>query len=202
MADLPRRPHVRGAGSLRAAGTFRGQSGGGGFRDAPASMAGLDDAPDRPQAPALMTPATIPPPLAWAFSIGLSALAGWFVPPLRTVWFHSLWLAWAVALGALIWCGWAALEFRRHRTTILPQRQPTALLCRGPFRVSRNPLYLAMLLLAVVPWLGWGRIGLLLAPGLFFVFANWVIIPSEEVALRALFGDAYAGYCRRVRRWC
>ena len=165
-------------------------------------MAGLDDAPHRSQAPVVMTLAKIPPPLALAVSIGLAALAGWFVPPLQTVWFHSSWAAWGVVLGALIWAGWAAREFRHHRTTILPQRQPTSLLCRGPFRISRNPLYLAMLLLTVVPWLAWGRIGLLLAPALFFAFANWVIIPCEEANLRAHFGDAYAGYCRRVRRWC
>ena len=146
--------------------------------------------------------AKIPPPLALVASVGLAALAGWFVPPLQTVWFHSSWVAWGVALGVSVWAGWAVFEFRRHETTILPQRRPTSLLCRGPFRYSRNPLYLAKLLLTVVPWLVWGRIGLLLAPALFFAFANWVIIPCEEAKLRALFGDAYAGYCCRVRRWC
>lgn len=147
------------------------------------------------------TLAKIPPPLALVGSMGLAALAARLVPPLGTVSLQSPWAAWGVALVALTWAGWAALEFRRYQTTILPQRRPTRLLCRGPFRFSRNPLYLAMLLLTAVPWLGWGRIGLLLAPALFFTFANWVIIPFEEANLRALFGDAYAGYCRRVRRW-
>ena len=162
----------------------------------------LDDVRDWSQALASMILAKIPPPLAWVASLGGAALAAWLVPPLGTVWFHSSWAAGGVALAALCWGSWAALEFRRHRTTILPQRRPRTLLCRGPFRFSRNPLYLAMLLLTVVPWLGWGRAGLLLAPPLFFAFANWGIIPFEEANLCALFGDAYADYCRRVRRWC
>ena len=146
--------------------------------------------------------ASLPPPLAWMASFGISAVATWLVPALQPVWFRSAPAAWGATFAALAWCGWAMAEFRRHRTTILPQRQPTSLLCRGPFRFSRNPLYLAMLVLTMVPWLARGQIGLSLAPLLFFAFANWAVIPGEEARLRELFGNAYADYCRRVRRWC
>ncbi len=124
------------------------------------------------------------------------------VPAAQWVWFCAPWVAAAAVLAGGGWFGWAWLEFRRYRTTILPLRQPTSLLCRGPFCVSRNPIYLAMVLLAATPWLWWGALGLLLAPLGFFSFSNWVTIPFEEVKLRATFGDAYVEYCRRVRRWC
>ena len=149
-----------------------------------------------------MSPLTkIPPPAAFAVSIAGAMLLTWYVPALQVACFRAPLVAVALVLAAGAWSGWAMLEFRRFRTTILPQRQPTRLLCAGPFCVSRNPLYLAMLLLAATPWLWWGSLGLLLAPLGFFSFSNWIIIPFEEVKLRGLFGDAYADYARRVRRW-
>lgn len=143
----------------------------------------------------------IPPPLALAVSLGAAALLTWRVPALQTVWFCSPMAAGLVAGGSVAWIVWAGFEFRRYRTTILPHRQPTSLLCAGPFCLSRNPLYLAMLLLSATPWLCWGSLGLLLAPLGFFAFINTVIVPHEEMTLRELFGDKYADYCRRVRRW-
>jgi len=149
-----------------------------------------------------MTPLTkIPPPVALVGSIIGAVLLTRAIPALQVVCFRVPLAAAGVALAAGAWSGWAMIEFRRFRTTILPQHQPTRLLCAGPFCVSRNPLYLAMLLLAATPWLWWGSLGLLLAPLGFFSFSNWIIIPFEEAKLRGLFGDAYADYARRVRRW-
>lgn len=154
------------------------------------------------QAPFPMSPLTkIPPPAALVVTIGGAVLLTRYVPALQVVGFRTPLAAVAVALAAGAWAVWAALEFRRYRTTILPHRQPTSLLCAGPFCVSRNPLYLAMLLLATTPWLAWGQLGLLLAPLGFFGFINWVIVPFEEAKLRGIFGVAYAEYARRVRRW-
>ncbi|MBK8477405.1 MAG: isoprenylcysteine carboxylmethyltransferase family protein [Opitutaceae bacterium] len=146
--------------------------------------------------------AKVPPPLAFALSLAAALVLTRQVPAAQWAWFRAPWVAAAVVLVGGAWIVWAWLEFRRYRTTILPLRQPTSLLCRGPFCVSRNPLYLAMVLLAATPWLAWGQVGLLLAPLAFFAFVNWVIVPFEEAKLRAIFGDAYAEYCRRVRRWC
>jgi protein-S-isoprenylcysteine O-methyltransferase Ste14 len=149
-----------------------------------------------------MSPLTkIPPPAALALSIAGAVVLTRNVPVLQVACFRAPLAAAALVLAVVGWAGWAALEFRRHRTTILPQRQPTHLLCVGPFRFSRNPLYLAMLLLATAPWLAWGQLGLLLAPLGFFSFLNWVIVPFEEAKLRGIFGDAYAVYARRVGRW-
>jgi protein-S-isoprenylcysteine O-methyltransferase Ste14 len=143
----------------------------------------------------------IPPPAALVGTIAGAVLMTWSIPLLQGVCFHAPLAAAVVALAAGAWAGWAAREFRRYRTTILPHRQPTSLLCAGPFGVSRNPLYLAMLALATLPWLAWGQLGLLLAPLGFFSFINWVIIPFEEARLHGIFGDAYTDYARRVRRW-
>jgi protein-S-isoprenylcysteine O-methyltransferase Ste14 len=138
----------------------------------------------------------------FVFSIGGAALLTKYVPVLQTTWFRAPVAAGVVGVAALGLMGWAAVEFRRYRTTILPLRQPTSLLCRGPFRFSRNPIYLGLLALTFVPWLGWGRLGLLLAPVEFFAIINGLEIPYEEAKLRGIFGEAYNEYARRVRRWC
>ena len=143
----------------------------------------------------------IPPPVALAALLSGAVGVTRSVPLLQLAPFRSPLLAVVLGLAVVVLEIWGWREFRRHRTTILPLRRPTSLLCVGPFRFTRNPLYLTMLLLAVAVWVGWGQLGLLLAPLGFFAFVNGIIIPYEEAKLRSIFGDAYTDYCRRVRRW-
>lgn len=92
---------------------------------------------------------------------------------------------------------------RRAGSTIDPTRPAavSALVIGGPFRFSRNPMYVgfALMLLAWAAWLlsPWAFAG----PVLFALYlTRWQIVP-EERALRASFGAAYADYEARVRRW-
>ena len=92
-------------------------------------------------------------------------------------------------------------HFRRHQTTVEPFGTPTALVSTGPYRFTRNPMYLGivttLLGIAVVV----ATLPFVLAPIAFFVIINATQIPREEVKLTALFGDEYTNYRRRVRRW-
>ena len=97
---------------------------------------------------------------------------------------------------------WAALTFRRQRAEIMPSSEThSTLVASGPFRFSRNPMYLGALLigtgtaLVAGTWLMW------LVPVLLFVLQNFVIIPFEENSMEGTFGDAYRAYRARVRRW-
>jgi protein-S-isoprenylcysteine O-methyltransferase Ste14 len=96
---------------------------------------------------------------------------------------------------------WGRLEFQRAGTPVHPGEQPTTFVATGPFRVTRNPMYLGMTLALLGTAVLFGKLIPLLIP---FVFA-WVIsvrfIRHEEERMDALFGDAYADYMRRVRRW-
>jgi protein-S-isoprenylcysteine O-methyltransferase Ste14 len=98
----------------------------------------------------------------------------------------------------------ALLPFRRSRTTVDPRRPERAsrLVTGGVYRVSRNPMYLAMLL-GLVAWGLWlGRApALLLGPAFFVAYLNRRQILPEERALAAAFGDEYERYRRAVRRW-
>ena len=97
----------------------------------------------------------------------------------------------------------AVATMLRARTTIDPRKpsRATHLVTGGVFRLSRNPIYLAdvLLLAALAVWLGQPANAAWLA--LFVWYIDRFQIRAEEQALRTLFGADYAAWCHRVRRW-
>lgn len=95
----------------------------------------------------------------------------------------------------------ALLAFRRARTHAEPWKPTTALVTDGPYRLSRNPMYVGMTLgyLGVALWrnVAWPVMAL---PVVLWVMQVGVIV-REERYLESLFGEEYRAYCRRVRRW-
>ena len=89
----------------------------------------------------------------------------------------------------------------RANTTVRPDRPATTLVTDGPFRYSRNPLYLALTFM----YAGIGIIAnslwalLLLAPVVLFM--SLFVIRREEAHLQRAFGAEYESYRARVRRW-
>lgn len=110
-------------------------------------------------------------------------------------------LGWLLVGIGLALMGWTAWTFRSHRTTVNPYRGASELCMGGPFRFSRNPIY-------VGDWIVFIGVALLLETGWPLVFAPLIwamlrygVIRHEEAHLRAKFGDAYRAYQARVRRW-
>ena len=110
-------------------------------------------------------------------------------------------LGWALVLSFVGWNGWSLWLFGRHQTGLLPGQATNVLIEEGPFRVSRNPLYVGLLalylglaLLAPTFW------GLLLFP-VAVLLILWGAILPEERFLHERFGAPYDDYTRRVRRW-
>jgi protein-S-isoprenylcysteine O-methyltransferase Ste14 len=107
----------------------------------------------------------------------------------------------ALVLSFVAWNGWALWLFARHQTGLLPGQETSAIIEEGPFRVSRNPLYVGLLALYVglallVPTF-WG---LILFPAAMFLL-DWGAVRPEERYLHERFGAPYDDYRRRVRRW-
>ena len=90
---------------------------------------------------------------------------------------------------------------RRVATSTNPLDKPTELLTTGPFKLSRNPLYLANILAVLCCAIASGSWLALLCPVVCFAVLNWLIIPIEEHTIHHVFGERYEWYCRRVRRW-
>lgn len=105
-----------------------------------------------------------------------------------------------VGAGAVL-VGLAAMEFRRHRTTIVPHRDPTHLIQSGIFSRTRNPIYLADVMILAGLVLYWDAVlSLVLVPILFRVLEIRFIIP-EENRLRLLYRADFARYAQKTRRW-
>lgn len=100
-----------------------------------------------------------------------------------------------------VWNGWGLALMGRARTGLLPGVATTRLLARGPFRVSRNPLYLGLIALDAGIALLWPSFWALLFVPLGVLALTWGAILPEERHLRAVFGAGYEDYVRRVRRW-
>jgi protein-S-isoprenylcysteine O-methyltransferase Ste14 len=91
--------------------------------------------------------------------------------------------------------------FRSARTTIVPFQESSALLTAGPYRFTRNPIYLSMLLLLLGACVFAGSLGPFVVPPVFVVATERFTILGEEAMLARTFGAEYASYCARVRRW-
>ncbi len=103
-------------------------------------------------------------------------------------------------LASLGLAGWGIATLWRAKTTVEPRRVPTRLVTAGPFRRSRNPLYLSQLLfLAGLGLLGFPWLLPIAVPQA--ILLDRLVIPREERLLEACFGEAFGSYRKRVRRW-
>ena len=144
----------------------------------------------------------IPPPVVMLVTAGLGWLSVWFFPAGVVLRLPLLWVLVPVMLASVI--GTLALfHCFQARTTVHPHcpEKTACLVVYGVFRLSRNPMYLALLLL-LLAWLLY--LGHLLAPvwlAGFVIYLTRFQIQPEERVLHELFGEEYVAYCRATRRW-
>jgi protein-S-isoprenylcysteine O-methyltransferase Ste14 len=141
------------------------------------------------------------PPLLYVGTLLLGLSLHWFWPLHLT---HSpwRWISGAVMAGlSVVLGGWANFTMRRAGTNVIPSQPALAIVSNGPFRFTRNPIYLANAAI----YLALALIFNTLWPFLLFVpmllVLQWGIIRREERYLEAKFGEPYLAYKARVRRW-
>lgn len=110
-------------------------------------------------------------------------------------------LGFIVFISAGVLAHLAQLAMKRAGTNILPTQPTLALATDGPYRFSRNPLYLAAIgvYLGITLWVN-GLAPLLLMVPMWWLL-HWGIVLREERYLEAKFGDDYRLYQANVRRW-
>jgi protein-S-isoprenylcysteine O-methyltransferase Ste14 len=146
-----------------------------------------------------------PPPLIFAAFLLVGWLIGWIIGPAGSpaflqaapvAWLGALLVVLALALG-----GSAVLTLRRGRTSVDPYQPTTALMRAGPFKYSRNPIYVGLMLLSVGLALlaGSAWMVLLVIPAAIILRVG--VVAREEVYLERKFGDEYRRYVGEVRRW-
>jgi len=144
----------------------------------------------------------IPPPI-WTLAYvliaaAISSLAGWpLIPGLP---FAPL--AIALIIVGIASSASAIALFRRAGAVLDPTAATNPrLVTAGPYRLTRNPMYLGLVLVTLGIAFGVGAWPMFLAPLATFAMTNWVHIPFEEQRMRAQFGAEYDAFTAKVRRW-
>jgi protein-S-isoprenylcysteine O-methyltransferase Ste14 len=143
----------------------------------------------------------VAPPLIYLAGLGVGGLAELVRSTAGPSWPVSVTIA---VLGGLAWLyldGSATSRFMRAGTPVIPFKPSTALVVDGPYRFSRNPIYLGMaaLYVGLAFLLGW-MLALILLP-VVLVAVDRLVIAREEPYLERKFGQDYVEYKGRVRRW-
>lgn len=131
----------------------------------------------------------------------LSVLLNFIFPVLVFLSPPSTYFGFLILGFGLVLAFWSRSLFLKNATTLQPSEEPTSLVTSGPFRLSRNPIYLGMasILLGVAVLLG--TLVTLASPIIFVALMDFFIIPGEERKLEKNFGEPYRGYKKSVRRW-
>ena len=128
----------------------------------------------------------------------LTAAAG---DPLSIASVATRWIGVLLAVAFVLWNGWTLWVMATNGTAVLPGGATTLILQSGPFRLSRNPLYVGLVALNVaVALLAHSFWALVFVP-IGVVALSWGAIRPEERYLSRKFGAEYETYRARVRRW-
>ena len=145
----------------------------------------------------------VPPPLAALFFALLMWLASLLIAPLEVPLAFGVTAALVLAGVGVSLAISGIASFRRAQTTINPFKpaEASSLVCGGIYRFTRNPMYLGL----VIDLLAWAVflsnvLALLVIP-IFVLYINRSQVIPEERALTSLFGDEFAAYKAKVRRW-
>lgn len=143
----------------------------------------------------------VAPPLLFVFGWALGAYIRMDTGKGKVAAFWLPLVGWPLLVSGILLAIWGAWTLRRHRTGILPHRPTTTIVTDGPYRFSRNPLYLAMTLAylgTALLFRNWWAIVML--PGVVLALHPLAIL-REESYLTAKFGPEYQAYRDRVPRW-
>jgi len=144
----------------------------------------------------------IRPPLAW----GLAVLAGlalhWLAPrPVLPADLPAGWIGATVFVLALALVAWAIVTMTEAGSNVPTNRPTTTIVESGPYRFTRNPIYLGMFLGLTGLSLAFNDLWLLLMLVPFALVIRFGVVAREEAYLERKFGEVYRAYRTRVRRW-
>lgn len=111
------------------------------------------------------------------------------------------WAGGVLMAGALALGGWAVWTFRRAGTTPDPRGEVSAFVMAGPFRFSRNPMYVANVVFQIAAALLLDNAWIVLLAPVTWLLLDRIVIAGEERYLAAKYGATYDAYRAQVRRW-
>lgn len=142
------------------------------------------------------------PPIFFLLSLIFLAMLDYTVPIIKfTYYTYTLPIALMLFIVSLTLGLSAVFLFIKSGTTFLPGRASTVLVINGPYRLSRNPMYLSMFIFLLGAVIGLGSLSGIVAPFIFISLINRFVLPFEEHLMEERFGKSYLEYKKRVRRW-
>src|SRR5579859_4158366 len=142
------------------------------------------------------------PPVAWGCAVITGLAFNWFMPlpflpaDLPAGWIGTVIFLLAIALGVS-----AVITMIRAGSNVPTHRPTTIIVGHGPYRFTRNPIYLGMFLGQIGLAIAFNSLWLLMTLVPFVLVIRYGVVAREEAYLTRKFGDVYRGYCSRVRRW-
>ena len=149
------------------------------------------DAPNRYPLPPILTAATVVVALLLQFTVPVA----WRGAAFWTV------LGALLVLGGVALMAWAIVTMNRAAANVMPHRAATALVTHGPFARSRNPIYVADVMIVAGLGLAFGNAWMLLGALVLALLLRELAAKREERHLAERFGAAWRDYSARVRRW-
>jgi len=154
----------------------------------------MTDADDHPHVIAL-------PPLIYLTALIVGAIAHFLNPRPLFTWQGVFWVGIVLVLGAIGLAVWARRTMVGAGTNVNPYEPALSVVRHGPYRLTRNPMYLAMMIgyTGVVLMINGLWPAVMIVPLLWII--QWGVIAREERYLEAKFGEVYKDYRRATRRW-
>ena len=144
----------------------------------------------------------IRPPLAWGLAVIAGLALNWLLPlPFLPADLPKGFLGASLFILALALLAWAIVTMTGAGSNVPTNRPTTAIVESGPYRFTRNPIYLGMVLGLIGLGIAFDSLWLLIALLPFALVIRYGVVAREEAYLERKFGDVYRGYRSRVRRW-
>ena len=142
------------------------------------------------------------PPFAWAVAVLAGLALNWLMPlPFVPAAAPAGWLGAMVFVLALALFSWAIVTITRAGSNVPTKLPTTTIVESGPYRFTRNPIYLGMFLGLIGLAIAFDNLWLLMMLVPFALVIRYGVVAREEAYLERKFSDVYRGYRSRVRRW-
>ena len=143
----------------------------------------------------------IKPPYIAITLLLLSWLASYMLPQFNAIDKPYNNIGIVILVAGLSLTFWSFYLFKKNKTPIIPGKKPAFVVIEGPYKFTRNPMYLGVSTALLGAAIYFGNLLSFLSPIIFFLIMNHYFVPFEEKLLESIFGKKYLDYKKKVRRW-
>ena len=140
------------------------------------------------------------PPFLTLIGLILQGLLNAFLPLYSINYFPNIFGGTVILLGVVSIVYLLGI-FKKEETAILPDGDPEVLLTQGPYKYSRNPIYISMTIILIGSAMLYNSLSVFIIPILFMIMVKKIWIDYEEAKLKKIFGQEYLNYQKKVGRW-